>query len=242
MTNTLPSPASQQATPTQRPRKLLAIAGGFFAFVLIMAAILLINTSNPIVKPIDNAWRELIGQSPDSSLYQTALPMFFQHLGEMLGMLAFLVATIVFFVLGRWRTALYVFTSFLGSALVSQFFKHLVDRERPATEEAHGLWGPLFSVDHGSFPSGHSVTAGVTAIILLALIPAGWHTVRKFWPLVAAFLVFGMMWQRTLINAHWLSDTMSGICLGISCGLLLWWAFYPGLAKEQGRPFWFSKK
>ena len=51
--------------------------------------------------------------------------------------------------------------------------------------------------------------------------------------------MLGMMWQRTLINAHWLSDTIFGLVAGAAGALLMWWAFWPLLQKDHGRPVWF---
>jgi undecaprenyl-diphosphatase len=42
-----------------------------------------------------------------------------------------------------------------------------------------------------------------------------------------------MMWQRTLTNAHWLSDTVAGAALGLGGALLLWWFMQPWLDAEQ---------
>lgn len=229
-------------TPQQgkRPAILLKIAVPLFLFVFLMASIMLANLASPITQPIDDAWRKIVGQSPDSSFYLSPLPMFFQHLGEAIGALAILVSAILYIAAGRWRTGLFIVVTFLGCVgAFSQFFKHLVSRERPATNEALDLWGPLFHTDHGSFPSGHSVTAGAVAIILLALIPPTWTWAKKAWPLLALFLTLGMMWQRTLINAHWLSDTLSGVCLGIAGALLFWWLFYPGIQADKTRKIWF---
>lgn len=242
----LATPQTQQ-TPTtfatRRPAALIKYAGIFALLPLLVAVVLLINTDSPFFQPLDDAWRAFIGASPESTFYLTPLPMFFQHLGEALGALAFLIAAVAFAVCGRWRTGLFIFVAFLGSVgAVSQAFKHLVSRARPADDSANNLFGPLFDTDHGSFPSGHSVTAGVAVIILLALIPASWSWARKAWPVVCAFITLGMMWQRTLINAHWLSDTLSGVCLGVACGLLFWWLFYPGLRKEQGKTPWFLSR
>ena len=94
-----------------------------------------------------------------------------------------------------------------ATILVSQLTKNLVHRPRPATDIENGLFGPLFSVDHGSFPSGHSVTAGFVIVGVAALFPAG---KRLVWWIIAAVIGGGMIWQRTLINAHWLSDTVLG--------------------------------
>ncbi|MNJ04708.1 hypothetical protein D3C73_1655920 [compost metagenome] len=48
-----------------------------------------------------------------------------------------------------------------------------------------------------------------------------------------------MVWQRTLINAHWLSDTLFGLVAGVAGALLVWWAFWPLLQRDYGRPVWF---
>ena len=48
-----------------------------------------------------------------------------------------------------------------GASVEAPFTQPLddVDRPRPVDDLANGLLGPLFPVDHGSFPSGHAVSA-----------------------------------------------------------------------------------
>ncbi|MGO7983606.1 phosphatase PAP2 family protein, partial [Rhizobium johnstonii] len=102
--------------------------------------------------------------------------------------------------------------------------KNLVHRPRPAADIENGLFGPLFSVDHGSFPSGHSITVGFVIVGVAALITPG---NRLIWWCIAPLLAVGIVWQRTLINAHWLSDTLFGVIAGAAGTLIVWWAFWP---------------
>lgn len=52
---------------------------------------------------------------------------------------------------------------------------------------------------------------------------------------MAGVLVACMVLERTMVNAHWLSDTVGGI-LGVGAvGLLLWWWMEPRPAVERKR-------
>jgi undecaprenyl-diphosphatase len=53
---------------------------------------------------------------------------------------------------------------------------------------------------------------------------------------VGVLLAIGIVWQRTFINAHWVSDTLAGLWLGAAATTLLWWLFYRVLLKDRGRP------
>ncbi|MFJ6795156.1 phosphatase PAP2 family protein [Streptomyces sp. NPDC091268] len=110
----------------------------------------------------------------------------------------------------------------LGNMLVVQGLKHLVDRPRPAD--------PLVRVDHGSFPSGHAAGAA----LLVVLVGALWVPVarRRAWWAGGAVFTLAMMWSRTWLHAHWLSDTAAGAAAGAGAGLLAWWLCAPALARE----------
>lgn len=223
--------------PATRPRALL-VAGIVLLLVFVgMGTAVLADPATPWSQGLDDAWRSAVGVGPDSPLPGSPVAMFFQQLGQLPGMIAFaLVLPIVLVVLGRWRSAIFVFLlQFAGPGLVSQLAKNIVDRPRPAADEAAGLFGPLFPVDHGSFPSGHAVSAAVAAVTILALIPPARRGLRVVGLVIAAILLIGIVWQRTLINAHWFSDTIAGILAGLGVGLLLQWAFWPWLQRDQAR-------
>ena len=47
--------------------------------------------------------------------------------------------------------------------------------------------------------------------------------------------VLVMMWSRTFLAAHWLSDTVAGAVLGAGVALMLWWLCAPLLARDDAR-------
>ncbi|WP_084106449.1 phosphatase PAP2 family protein [Demequina sp. NBRC 110056] len=224
--------SATQASPRPRLALWLGLAG-LTAF-LAVAALMIAGGDSPFTQAMDDAWRAAIGASSVDEV-DGPLPMFFQYFGEGVGAIfIMLLSPIALFIVRRWRTALFWLASIMGSALVaSQLVKHTVDRERPAADEAAGLFGPLFHTDHGSFPSGHSVTMGAFIVAVAALIPAA-H--RRLWWVAGVLLAVGMAWQRTLINAHYLSDTIAGLVAGASFVAIMWWAFAPLLEKDRGKP------
>ncbi|MGL3151681.1 phosphatase PAP2 family protein [Microbacterium sp. A82] len=230
-----------ELTQARRPAALLGWALGLTAVLVVMGLLIAIDAEHPFTQTVDDGWRALVGASPDSAVYQQPLAMFFQQLGAEAGglfMLILLPATLA--LVGRWRSALFFFAACLtGLGLYSQVMKNLVDRPRPSADQVSGLFGPLFEVDHGSFPSGHSVAAGVLVVGVLALIPHSCRTLRIGWAILGGLILVGMIWQRTLINAHWLSDAVTGVMAGAGAALLIWWAFWPWVQKDYGRPVWF---
>ncbi|WP_062077142.1 phosphatase PAP2 family protein [Demequina globuliformis] len=225
---------TEATTASTRPRLALWLGIAGLGSVLVLAATMIIFADRPLTQGLDDWWREIAGAS---SLDEAdgPIPMFFQYFGEGVGAIfLMLLWPLGLCIVRRWRTALFWISSIMGSALVaSQAIKHTVDRERPAADEANGLFGPLFHTDHGSFPSGHSVTMGAFVVAVAALIPVA---LRTWWWMVGALLAVGMAWQRTLINAHFLSDTIAGLIAGASFVALMWFAFAPLLEKDRGKP------
>lgn len=225
-----PAPASARY---RRPRALLFAGLIGMAIFVAFALSLLPSAKHPWVQGLDDAWRRMVGTGPDAPNWW--LPVFFQELGQLGGAVVFiLLVPIALLIMRRWRSAVFFLVANLGvTFLVSQLTKNLIHRPRPSENLAEGLYGPLLQVDHGSFPSGHGVTIGFVLIGVAALLPA---VLRRWWWLVGGLLVLGMIWQRTLINAHWLSDVVVGVIGGAAGTLLIWWAFATLLEKDRGRP------
>ncbi|GAA2449436.1 phosphatase PAP2 family protein [Agromyces soli] len=223
------------ASRPRRPRALLVLGLSGLAVFVAFAFAVAANVEQPFTQPFDDAWRAFVGLAPGTGGESWALPMFFQYLGELPGaVLTILLIPIWLFVVRRWRSALFFLAAeFGGTLLVSQLVKNLVDRPRPADDVAANLFGPLFQVDHGSFPSGHSVSAGILLVGVAALLPVA---KRRWWWLVGGLIAVGMVWQRTLINAHWFSDAVVGVIGGASATLVLWWAFATLLQRDYGKP------
>lgn len=241
MTSTLVQ--ARQTGRLSRPRPLLWWALGLTGAFVLMGLVLLANPTSPFTQGLDDAWRSLVGAAPGDDIYQQPFAMFLQYLGEAPGALVMVILIpLALVIVGRWRSALFFFAADMaGMGLYSQGMKNLVDRPRPAADEAAGLFGPLFHVDHGSYPSGHAAAAGVFAVAVLALIPVAQRRLRIVWMVVGAVIMLGMIWQRTLINAHWLSDAFFGVTAGAAAAMLMWWAFWPQLQRDHVRPVWFLR-
>ncbi|MFI9102249.1 phosphatase PAP2 family protein [Streptomyces fildesensis] len=129
-------------------------------------------------------------------------------------------------VYGRWRSAVFVFTSaVLANILVILPLKQVVDRPRPPR--------PWVLVNSGSFPSGEVFTA--TTLVIAVAVVAFRPRARRWWWLIGGSYVAAMMWSRTWLHAQWLSDTVAGLLAGAGTGLLLWLAFAPLLRREAVR-------
>ena len=69
-----------------------------------------------------------------------------------------------------------------------------------------------------SFPSGHTAVA-TTIALTLGLLLRRWYV----W-LIGGVWVMWMMWARTYLHAHWLSDVSAGMLEGIAVATLVWCA------------------
>jgi undecaprenyl-diphosphatase len=67
-----------------------------------------------------------------------------------------------------------------------------------------------------SFPSGHTAVA-TTLAVMLGLLLRRWYV----WMLGVAWVLL-MMWSRTYLHAHWLTDVVAGMLEGIAVATLVW--------------------
>ncbi|QES53105.1 hypothetical protein DEJ51_01555 [Streptomyces venezuelae] len=198
----------------------ILLLGAAVASALVVRA----DAAHPPFQGLDDRWLTWMG-GPHEGLYRaaaTALNLF----GGPVGVVVPLSLLILLLVRGRRLSAGFLLAAHLGgNMLVVQGLKHLVDRPRPAD--------PLVRVDHGSFPSGHAATAALLVVVLGALlVPAAR---RRAWWIGGTAFTLAMMWSRTWLHAHWLSDTVAGAAAGAGAGLLVWWLFGPALARERVR-------
>lgn len=84
----------------------------------------------------------------------------------------------------------------------------VIARARPADSLAESM--------ATSFPSGHTAVA-TTVVVTLGLLLRR----RAVW-IVGILWVLAMMWSRTYLQAHWLSDVLAGLLEGIAVAALVW--------------------
>lgn len=110
----------------------------------------------------------------------------------------------------RWRAfAVWAITWAMAEILLSTARAYF-ERGRPP--------GPLVATAGFAFPSGHAVAGAATAVALvLVLLPAGRN--RRKWEALAVAFASLMALSRVYLNAHWLSDVVAGVLLGMSVAL-----------------------
>ncbi|SEL30119.1 phosphatase PAP2 family protein [Streptacidiphilus jiangxiensis] len=205
-----------------RVRLLTGLAFAVGAGLIALAVSL--DTAHPVFQGWDNRWLAWMG-GPHTG-FPHAVAMALNWFGAPTGVVVPLALALLLAALRRWWSLLFFATAYLGgSVVVVQVLKNTVDRQRPAH--------PLVTVDHGSFPSGHAFGAALLVVLVGALfVPVAR---RGWWWLFSGLFVLTMMWSRTWLHAHWLSDTVAGALAGAATALLLWRAFTPLLSREADR-------
>lgn len=192
---------------------------GLTAVVLVLLLGLLIYMRGPNSPfGFDEEWMSEMLEARGPVLEQAAF--FMNVLGG--GIIAILVVPLAFIalllILRRPWAALYFALASAASAGVVQLLKNIVGRSRP--EDI------LVNADFGSFPSGHSANAATMAVALGIIFPRIW-----VWAAGLAYTLL-MMLSRTYLGAHWLSDTIGGLLLGIGVALILAAPLLSRLSKE----------
>ena len=99
-----------------------------------------------------------------------------------------------------------------GVSVLAMVLKRLLGRVRPNRENAGRFLGPGLKHDNAreSFPSSHSASAMAMSVVLAHLYPP------------AAITFYGLGFAcgalRYVLDAHWPSDVLAGLALGIAAG------------------------
>jgi undecaprenyl-diphosphatase len=160
---------------------------------------------------LDRSWSDAMRDIQGSFLEHVALG--FNSLGHDLARALTLAAIgLVLLVTRRWLALVAFALAEALAPLLSSLLKALVDRPRPPG----GLVHPAGS----SFPSGHAVYAGATAVALVLLFTAP-GAGRWPWWAAAGLVIAAMAWSRTYLQVHWLSDVVPGSLLGAGVSMVV---------------------
>lgn len=182
---------------------LLVIAGG---------AALRFGDSGPL--GIDEWWHGVAAVTRGSAPY--AVTVFMAEVGGGVGAVACTaIAAALLLATRRVRDAMSVATAMLLGVAASETIKALVVRPRP--------WDQLYASHGSSYPSGHSMGAAALAVSLALVVTysESFSSAATRWVWVASVTwMLVMMWSRSALHVHWLSDTFAGALLGTCAAIL----------------------
>ena len=188
----------------------IAVVAGFGAYL---------HFGGAGIQGLDESWRSLARIDPESVSFTVAA--FLAEIGSGVGVSACGAVAAALLLTRRFtREAAVLATALIIGVILSETIKHLVARPRPLDA--------LYTWDGYSYPSGHSMGAAALAISVAYAISSIYHSGATFvtrssvtWIWVAAVCwTLAMMWSRTALGVHWLSDTLAGALLGIASAML----------------------
>jgi len=119
-----------------------------------------------------------------------------------------------------WRTARYWVAAIGFGQIAATMFKLVLQRPRPLVDIYDGL-------STYAFPSGHATMSTVAYGFLAALVAGQVARPRRWIGYAVAALLIGVIAaSRLYLGAHWLSDVIGGLSLGLAWVCLLAIAYY----------------
>lgn len=206
-------PIADAAHDSRALRRARRRAGALAALLLVLAAALtvsvLVDPVQPWFQPWDDAALRWAREHRVPWLVDVAEGL--DVAGSVVVTVPLRLLAIVLLVARRRWTQLSIFvTALVLSELCIGPLKGLVGRARPP--------GPVVETSAPSFPSGHAIAAAVTAFgLVVAFLPRGRR--RIAWGVVATFVAASMAWSRVYLGAHWASDTVAGVCIGVGLAI-----------------------
>jgi membrane-associated phospholipid phosphatase len=193
-----------------------ALAAAGMVLLALAAAFAAVTSAHPGPFAVtgDRAWLSAVVRSRDGFLTGTAKAISVVASPAGWYVVAGGVAVFLFFVRKRRAGAVFIGAAVALTSGASQLIKHLVLRPRPP----HAL----VPADLGSFPSGHVITTLAASLALALVLARPGHRRVPFALVAVATLV--MIWTRTYLGEHWLSDTVESVL--VSAGVVVTgWAF-----------------
>lgn len=198
-------------------RGTVAAACIALTIVFVFGGLVSLNQGAPLGP--DSWWHEAIGVREGTLGFFVSAML--AKIGSSLG--AGICVAVIALVLW-WRRqrseALVLVVTALTAVAASELIKAVVERPRPIDGLLHP---PGFS-----YPSGHSMGAAMLATALFFIITRSDRFRTLATPritllvgAIAAVWTLAMMWSRTAVHVHWVTDTIAGALLGWSVAILV---------------------
>ncbi|WP_455905489.1 phosphatase PAP2 family protein [Microbacterium sp.] len=192
-------------TEAQRGAGAIVVgAAATFAFVVLRAVVAL-GGHEPLA--VDVWWHDLmVALSSDAWLVVAWVPAV---VGGTIGMIvvgALLIAALLW--RGRRWDAATLAIAMVTVVAIGATMAAVIGRTRPVDSLAESV--------ATSFPSGHTAVATTVVVILGLVLRRRW-----VWVVGVAWIAL-MMWSRTYLHAHWLSDVVAGMLEGVAVATFVW--------------------
>ena len=207
-------PPRHRGTPAVAAVLLLAMAAGF-------AAIVAADPAHPPTIGVDRDWFSLLQSTRAVILTDLA-----NGLGIVIGpiggtVIVIAVAIFLWLVRGRRIAAVFLLVAIAANAAASELIKLLIIQVGPD--------GAPVAPGTGAFPSGHVIMTLAAGLALAVVLTRPGRRRTALAVVAAATLV--MIWCRTYLGFHWLSDTLESVF--VTSGLVL--AFWAVLGQRVER-------
>lgn len=203
-TSPVGAPLNPALSDARRPAAIVTGVAATVAFVVLRLVVAL-GGHAPLA--IDVWWHDLMrGAVSDVGLVVAWVPAI---VGGTAGMIVVGLTLIVLLVWRRrrWDAATLAIAMIVVVGIGAPMAA-VIARTRPADSLAERM--------ATSFPSGHTAVA-TTVVVILALLIRRW----QMWAVGVGWVLL-MMWSRTYLQAHWLSDVVAGLLEGIAVATLVW--------------------
>lgn len=194
----------------KKPQNLWTLCALWGSALLTLAVILGCLVTVWPQNRIDYWWNTLSTLPSDSTAVDISRALDWLG-GGLVGVYVVPVAiAVVLMILRGWQASVFAIATFAFSALLVQIAKSVFDRARP--EEV------MVAVDHGSFPSGHTANAATIVVVLAVIF---WQQRKTRLAVISCGVVYVLLMalSRTVLSAHWMTDTIGGALIGLAAGL-----------------------
>ena len=192
-------------TEAQRGTGAIVVGAAATLAFVVLRAVVALGGHEPLA--VDIRWNDLMVElSDDAWLVVAWVPAV---VGGTIGMIvvgALLIAGLLW--RGRRWDAATLAIAMVTVVAIGATMAAVIGRTRPADSLAERV--------ATSFPSGHTAVATTVVVILALVLRRRW-----VWGVGVAWIAL-MMWSRTYLHAHWLSDVVAGMLEGVAVATFVW--------------------